>query len=100
MDNIPGGDWFCYECRNKATGQRNCIVCGKPGNKTSASSVISAQKLIKSQIVSLEPPLAKVKRTFILLESPTGSGKNVGVVRLAGVAANGSRYVSLSLSRA
>ncbi|XP_067003297.2 bromodomain adjacent to zinc finger domain protein 2B isoform X3 [Anabrus simplex] len=31
MENIPDGDWYCYECMNKATGERNCIVCGKKG---------------------------------------------------------------------
>ncbi|XP_033218902.1 bromodomain adjacent to zinc finger domain protein 2B-like isoform X7 [Belonocnema kinseyi] len=29
MDNIPDGDWYCHECMNKATGERNCLVCGK-----------------------------------------------------------------------
>ncbi|XP_058795968.1 bromodomain adjacent to zinc finger domain protein 2B-like isoform X2 [Phymastichus coffea] len=29
MENIPDGDWYCHECMNKATGERNCIVCGK-----------------------------------------------------------------------
>ncbi|XP_044248786.2 bromodomain adjacent to zinc finger domain protein 2B isoform X2 [Drosophila takahashii] len=28
MDNIPDGDWYCYECVNKATNERKCIVCG------------------------------------------------------------------------
>lgn len=28
MDKIPEGDWFCYECLNKATGERKCIICG------------------------------------------------------------------------
>lgn len=28
MEKIPEGDWFCYECVNKATGERKCIVCG------------------------------------------------------------------------
>ncbi|KAG4066992.1 hypothetical protein HA402_007740 [Bradysia odoriphaga] len=28
MVNIPEGDWYCYECVNKATGDRKCIVCG------------------------------------------------------------------------
>uniref|UniRef100_W4VRC8 Putative toutatis n=1 Tax=Corethrella appendiculata TaxID=1370023 RepID=W4VRC8_9DIPT len=28
MDKIPEGDWYCYECINKATGDRKCIVCG------------------------------------------------------------------------
>lgn len=29
METIPEGDWYCYECKNKASGERNCIVCGK-----------------------------------------------------------------------
>ncbi|XP_066142335.1 bromodomain adjacent to zinc finger domain protein 2B isoform X3 [Euwallacea fornicatus] len=29
MENIPDGDWYCHECMNKATSERNCIVCGK-----------------------------------------------------------------------
>ncbi|XP_037903201.1 bromodomain adjacent to zinc finger domain protein 2B isoform X3 [Hermetia illucens] len=28
MDNIPEGDWYCFECVNKATNERKCIVCG------------------------------------------------------------------------
>uniref|UniRef100_A0A1B0DQI1 PHD-type domain-containing protein n=1 Tax=Phlebotomus papatasi TaxID=29031 RepID=A0A1B0DQI1_PHLPP len=28
MEKIPEGDWYCYECVNKATGERKCIVCG------------------------------------------------------------------------
>uniref|UniRef100_A0A1Y1JV23 Bromodomain adjacent to zinc finger domain protein 2B n=1 Tax=Photinus pyralis TaxID=7054 RepID=A0A1Y1JV23_PHOPY len=35
MDNIPEGDWYCHECMNKATGERNCIVCGKKQSATS-----------------------------------------------------------------
>ena len=58
MDNIPDGDWFCYECRNKATGQRNCIVCGKPGNKS--ISVLCDQCPKAYHIECLQPPLAKV----------------------------------------
>ena len=91
MDNILDGDWFCYECRNKATGQRNCIVCGKPGNKT--VSVLSDQCPEAYPIVSLQPPMAKVKRTVILPESPTVSGKTFGFV----VRGSGSMYGFLSL---
>ncbi|XP_057373680.1 bromodomain adjacent to zinc finger domain protein 2B-like [Daphnia carinata] len=60
MDNIPDGDWFCYECRNKATGQRNCIVCGKPGNKTISALCDQCPKAY--HIECLQPPLAKVPR--------------------------------------
>ena len=58
MDNIPDGDWFCYECRNKATGQRNCIVCGKPGSKN--CWVLCDQCPKAYHIDCLQPPLAKV----------------------------------------
>ncbi|XP_034933762.1 bromodomain adjacent to zinc finger domain protein 2B isoform X11 [Chelonus insularis] len=33
MENIPDGDWYCHECMNKATGERNCLVCGKRTGK-------------------------------------------------------------------
>ena len=26
---LPDGDWYCYECINKATGVKHCLVCGK-----------------------------------------------------------------------
>ncbi|GBP64997.1 Bromodomain adjacent to zinc finger domain protein 2B [Eumeta japonica] len=28
MEKIPDGDWYCWECVNKARGERVCIVCG------------------------------------------------------------------------
>ncbi|KAL8601347.1 hypothetical protein ACOMHN_054640 [Nucella lapillus] len=28
MDNIPDGDWYCYECVSKVSGKSYCIVCG------------------------------------------------------------------------
>ncbi|KAI1290023.1 Bromodomain adjacent to zinc finger domain protein 2B [Halotydeus destructor] len=28
---IPEGDWYCYECQNKNTIDKVCIVCGKKG---------------------------------------------------------------------
>jgi len=58
MDNIPDGDWFCYECRNKATGQRNCIVCGKPGSKP--TTVLCDQCPKAYHIDCVQPALAKV----------------------------------------
>ncbi|XP_015837092.1 bromodomain adjacent to zinc finger domain protein 2B isoform X4 [Tribolium castaneum] len=39
MENIPEGDWYCHECMNKATGERNCIVCGKKSS-TSGTRLI------------------------------------------------------------
>ena len=28
ITKIPEGDWYCYECINKATGEKHCLVCG------------------------------------------------------------------------
>jgi len=29
MESIPEGDWFCFECQNKNTIDKVCVVCGK-----------------------------------------------------------------------
>ncbi|XP_057663920.1 bromodomain adjacent to zinc finger domain protein 2B isoform X2 [Diorhabda carinulata] len=39
MDTIPEGDWYCTECLNKATGERNCIVCSKKTSNTGCKLV-------------------------------------------------------------
>ncbi|KAI2810366.1 hypothetical protein BLOT_001527 [Blomia tropicalis] len=31
MENVPSGDWFCFDCQNKNTIDKVCIVCGKKG---------------------------------------------------------------------
>ena len=31
ITKIPEGDWYCYECINKATGEKHCLVCGGQG---------------------------------------------------------------------
>jgi hypothetical protein len=31
MKDVPEGDWFCFECQNKNTIDKVCIVCGKRG---------------------------------------------------------------------
>ncbi|XP_076366314.1 bromodomain adjacent to zinc finger domain protein 2B-like isoform X2 [Tachypleus tridentatus] len=31
METIPDGDWYCYECLNKATCDKVCVLCGKHG---------------------------------------------------------------------
>ncbi|CAH0551752.1 unnamed protein product [Brassicogethes aeneus] len=40
MDNIPEGDWYCYECVNKATGDKNCIVCGKKVSQSGTKLIV------------------------------------------------------------
>ena len=56
LDQIPDGDWFCWECINKATGVKGCIVCGKQGGK-----LLACDKCVKAfHLDCLNPPLAKV----------------------------------------
>ncbi|RWS29696.1 bromodomain adjacent to zinc finger domain protein 2B-like isoform X6 [Leptotrombidium deliense] len=31
METIPEGNWYCFECQNKNTIDKVCIVCGKKG---------------------------------------------------------------------
>ncbi|KAJ9583619.1 hypothetical protein L9F63_022042, partial [Diploptera punctata] len=59
MDNIPDGDWYCYECMNKATGERNCIVCGKKVGKNLVTCDLCPRAYHTD---CLQPPLSKVPR--------------------------------------
>lgn len=59
MENIPEGDWYCYECMNKATGERNCIVCGK---KTGKNLVLCDLCPRAYHTDCLQPVLSKVPR--------------------------------------
>jgi len=61
IENIPDGDWFYYEYRKKDNGQRNCIVCGKAGNK------LTTHQCSKSyHIDCLQSALAKIFSASIL----------------------------------
>lgn len=31
METIPEGDWFCYECSNKNSIDKVCVICGRKG---------------------------------------------------------------------
>ena len=33
LTSVPDGDWYCFECINKATGIKHCLVCGKQDGK-------------------------------------------------------------------
>ncbi|GLH00900.1 LOW QUALITY PROTEIN: Homeotic protein female sterile [Gryllus bimaculatus] len=57
MEQIPDGDWYCFECMNKATGERNCIVCGKRRNLVVCEACPRAY-----HTDCLQPALAKVPR--------------------------------------
>jgi hypothetical protein len=59
LEHIPDGDWFCWECINKATGVKGCIVCGKQGH----GKILACDKCVKAyHIDCLNPPLSKAPR--------------------------------------
>lgn len=59
MDKIPEGDWYCWECVNKARGERVCIVCGG----ASAGRVIPCALCVRAYHQDCHyPPLAKNPR--------------------------------------
>ncbi|XP_046681974.1 bromodomain adjacent to zinc finger domain protein 2B isoform X3 [Homalodisca vitripennis] len=59
MENIPEGDWYCYECMNKATGDKCCIVCGK---KLGRNLVVCDSCPKAYHTDCLQPPITKVPR--------------------------------------
>ncbi|XP_071440826.1 bromodomain adjacent to zinc finger domain protein 2A-like isoform X2 [Hetaerina americana] len=59
MENIPEGDWYCYECLNKVTGERNCIVCGRKVGK----NLVQCDQCPRAYHTDcLQPPINKVPR--------------------------------------
>ncbi|XP_043227858.1 bromodomain adjacent to zinc finger domain protein 2B-like isoform X5 [Amphibalanus amphitrite] len=58
MDTIPDGDWYCFECVNKATGERACVVCGKGEGKVLLCE--GCPRAFHPECVT--PPVAKVPR--------------------------------------
>nr|CAD7429548.1 unnamed protein product [Timema monikensis] len=50
---------YCYECMNKATGERNCIVCGKKTGKNLVTCDLCPRAYHTD---CLTPPLTKVPR--------------------------------------
>ena len=62
MDNIPEGDWYCHECMNKATGERNCIVCGKKQSTTGTRLLLCELCPRAYHTDCLKPPLNKAPR--------------------------------------
>lgn len=94
MEDIPDGDWFCYECRNKATGTRNCIVCGKPGSKP--TTVLCDQCPKAYHIECHTPALAKVPRGKWLCvlchsKAPGKAGKKAAAPKKAPAASSTPR---------
>ncbi|XP_076092081.1 bromodomain adjacent to zinc finger domain protein 2A-like isoform X8 [Mytilus galloprovincialis] len=60
MDNIPDGDWYCYACISKATGEPCCIVCGRKNGK-----IIECDHCPRAiHIDCLNPPLPRMPRKY------------------------------------
>ncbi|XP_042225949.1 bromodomain adjacent to zinc finger domain protein 2B-like isoform X5 [Homarus americanus] len=61
MNNIPDGDWYCYECVNKFsdTSQRHCLVCGGTEGRTLVHCSICPRAY---HTACITPNLAKVPR--------------------------------------
>ncbi|KAK9884034.1 hypothetical protein WA026_004967 [Henosepilachna vigintioctopunctata] len=62
MENIPEGDWYCHECMNKVTGERNCIVCGKKQSTSGTKLVLCDLCPRAYHLDCLQPPLSKIPR--------------------------------------
>nr|XP_022921301.1 bromodomain adjacent to zinc finger domain protein 2B isoform X3 [Onthophagus taurus] len=62
MENIPDGDWYCHECMNKATGERNCIVCGKKQSSTGTRLILCEICPRAYHTDCIQPILYKVPR--------------------------------------
>ncbi|CAG2174676.1 unnamed protein product, partial [Oppiella nova] len=54
MESIPEGDWFCFECQNKNTIDKVCVVCGKKGKLLNCDS---CAKVFHPNC--LDPPITK-----------------------------------------
>ncbi|KAJ8307462.1 hypothetical protein KUTeg_015546 [Tegillarca granosa] len=61
MENIPDGDWYCYECISKATGEPCCIVCGKRTGK-----IVECDACPRAiHLDCLDPPLPRMPRKWL-----------------------------------
>ncbi|XP_065166664.1 bromodomain adjacent to zinc finger domain protein 2B isoform X6 [Atheta coriaria] len=62
LDTIPDGDWYCHECMNKATGEKNCIVCGKKQSATNTRLITCEVCPRGYHIDCMNPPMSKAPR--------------------------------------
>ena len=65
LENIPDGDWFCFECINKATGVKHCLVCGKEDGK---NQILCATCPRAYHTTCLSPALSKVRNIFVIVD--------------------------------
>ena len=67
ITSLPDGDWYCYECINKATGVKHCLVCGKLEGK----NLIPCATCPRAYHTGcLSPSLSKVRQVLSVSQSP------------------------------
>ncbi|XP_064644828.1 bromodomain adjacent to zinc finger domain protein 2B-like isoform X4 [Lineus longissimus] len=71
MDNIPDGEWYCFECVTKATGCPHCVVCGKKGGRLAECDHCPRC----FHIDCLIPPLPRVPRKWSCITCVATKGK-------------------------
>ncbi len=64
MTSVPDGDWYCFECINKATGNRHCLVCGKQDGKHLVPCT-SCPRAYHTECLS--PALSKVRLAIVTI---------------------------------
>lgn len=71
MDNIPDGDWYCYECISKATGEPCCVVCGKRMGR-----IVECDLCPRAiHLDCLNPPLPRMPRKWVCPACTANQGR-------------------------
>jgi len=61
---IPEGDWYCYECINKATGAHHCLVCGHQESKAGLIYCSTCPRAYHTSCI--QPAMAKVRQVKVV----------------------------------
>lgn len=49
METIPEGDWFCYECSNKNSIDKVCVICGRKGKLINCDTCTRGEYIFKDE---------------------------------------------------
>lgn len=61
--DIPEGDWYCFECINKASGLRHCLVCGGQDHSPPATHLVHCSTCPRAyHSTCINPNMAKTPR--------------------------------------
>lgn len=60
MTGVPDGNWYCFECISKATGEAVCVRCGKKANKL----VVCDHCPRAMHMDCMDPPLCRMPRKW------------------------------------